>query len=187
MNPRNPRLTLSRVYCPVMVHLKACFGISLLVVAVSCSSSKDAGAAKFVQDFYDWYVPIALAQKDGPASNAVLKRNPPVLAPELLKELEQDSEAQAKSQEIVGLDFDPFLNSQDPCERYVVGDVKEASGKFLVNVHSVCSGKKSEEPAVVAETSQENGSWLFVNFRPGKGEGDDLHTILKQLERDRGK
>ena len=173
-----------------MAKLKACLGISLLVVAVSCSSSKDgkdAGAAKFVQDFYDWYVPVALAQKDEPASNAVLKRNPPVLAPELLTALEQDRRAQAKSQEIVGLDSDPFLNSQDPCERYVVGDVREASGKSLVNVHAVCSGKKSEEPVTVAETTQENGAWVFVNFRPGKGEGDDLLTILKQLEQERGK
>jgi hypothetical protein len=163
------------------------------VFAASCGASKDArssdnspaAAARFAQDFYDWYVPIASAQKSEPASNAVLNRNPPVLAPELLRELQEDAAAQAKSQEIVGIDFDPFLNSQDPCERYEVGTVRETGGNYQVDVHSICSGKRSEKPDVVAEMIFQNGSWLFANFRRTGGEGGDLRTILKQLARDR--
>jgi hypothetical protein len=55
--------------------------------------------------------------KDGTdtAWNLAIKTKSSVFSPQLALALKEDSAAQAKAEgEIVGLDFDPFLNSQDP-------------------------------------------------------------------------
>jgi FlaG/FlaF family flagellin (archaellin) len=78
----------------------------------------------FVQRFYDWYVPIALKDNAGNPSDRALRYKSHAFSPELLTQLKEDSTAQAKAKgEIVGLDFDPFLNSQHPGERYTAEKV----------------------------------------------------------------
>jgi hypothetical protein len=71
---------------------------------------------KFVQDFYNWYLTKSLTGKlSRPSSYLALLRKPEAFGPELYRRLKQDREAQDKTPgEIVGLDFDPFLNKPDP-------------------------------------------------------------------------
>ena len=62
----------------------------------------------------------------------------------------------------MGLEFDPFLASQDPCERYQVGKVTQKGKGYLVDVYSLCAGRR--ERPVEAEVMSKNGHWIFVNF-----------------------
>jgi hypothetical protein len=140
----------------------------------------------FVQGFYDWYVPKALGDNAGPAWDLVLRSRSSDLSPQLVQALREDLTAQAKAKgEIVGLDFDPFLNSQDPGERYEVGTITPKDGGYRVEIHGVWSGKKHEKTDVVAVVVQKNGRWLFVNF--DYPEGRDLLAVLKSLRESRQK
>src|ERR1051325_600832 len=75
----------------------------------------------FVQEFYSWYVPVAAKSRSGRASDLALSSLASAFESSLVRQLKEDSDAQAKvSGDIVGLDFDPFLAAQDPCQRYEV-------------------------------------------------------------------
>jgi hypothetical protein len=144
---------------------------------------------KFVQGFYDWYVPKAAAPDDknaGPSSDLALKQWRASFSAELYRLLREDSEAQAKADEIVGLDWDPFLNTQDPGDPpgdpYVVGSVKRKGESYWVEVYRRSSGKLSEKPLVIPELVFKNGRWIFVNFH---GESGDLLSALKYLRKTR--
>ncbi len=140
----------------------------------------------FVQEFYDWYLPMALKNTPVPAWDLALESKSSVFDPQLARVLREDSAAEAKTAgDIVGLDFDPFLCSQDPGERYEVGRISQKGEKYWVEIYGVWSGKKGEKPAVVPELRQKDGSWLFVNFH--YPEDRDLLTDLKLLREDRRK
>lgn len=138
----------------------------------------------FVKQFYDWYVPKAVKHGPVPAWVLALDHKGAVFSPLLARVLRDDSAAQAKSvDDIVGLDFDPFLNSQDPCPRYEVGRVSQKGQSYWVEIYSVCSGKRAAKPDVVAEVVRKNGDWQFVTFHyPG---GQDLLAVLKLLQESR--
>jgi hypothetical protein len=162
--------------------------LMLLVLQASSAQADDSSLAAsgrdFVQKFYDAYVPQALAEHTVPASQFAIDHLSTSFDAELLAALKDDAAAEAKSSdEIVGLDFDPFLNSQDPAERYEVGSATKQGSTYLVDVSAVMAGKRSQDPAVIAELVYEDGHWLFANFRyPGN---DDLLTVLKTLKADR--
>lgn len=173
-----------------------CSGL-LLVFATSNSLNAPANSHQhvnesclnFVQGFYDWYVPKTLKGNGGPAWDHALKEKPSAFESQLFQQLKEDSSAQAKAQsEIVGLDFDPFLNSQDPGERYLVGKVARTGGTYWVDVYEISSGKKSEKPIVVPEVALKGGRCTFVNFHYGKGnrpQHENLLSILKSLRESR--
>jgi hypothetical protein len=160
----------------------------LLVLNASSVQANDSSLAassrEFVQKFYDWYVPKALAENTVPAFQFAIDDMSAAFDGGLLAALKDDAAAQERSGgEIVGLDFDPFLNSQDPAERYEVGSARQEGTRYLVDVYPVMSGKRSQEPSVVAELAHKNDHWLFVNFRyPGS---DDLLTTLGLLKASR--
>jgi hypothetical protein len=145
----------------------------------------------FVQEFYAWYVPRTLSDNPVPAYEFTLKHRSSAFTPGLFRALKEDFDAQAKvSDEIVGLDFDPFLNTQDPCERYEMGKITRKENAYWVEVYGVCSGKRSEKPDVVPEVVRISGHWLFANFhyeRQAKQypDSEDLLGILKLLREDR--
>ena len=160
----------------------------LLVLHASSAHADDSSLAAssrdFVQKFYDAYVPQALAEHTGPAWQFAIDHMSASFDGGLLAALKDDAAAQARSSDdIVGLDFDPFLSSQDPTERYEVGTATQEGAKYLVPVYPVMAGKRSQEPAVIADVEQEDGQWRFVNFRyPGS---DDLLTVLRSLKESR--
>src|SRR5262249_33094480 len=122
----------------------------------------------FVQQFYNWYVSNAQGVHDIDPLNRAMKEKATVFESELLKQLKEDRDAAAKvKNEIVGLDFDPILNTQESVERYTTGDVKLKKDKYLVQVYDTLNGKKSKTAIVIPELAYNNGQWQFVNFHYG--------------------
>lgn len=149
-------------------------------------AAEKASCRKFVGEFYTWY----LAQgKNGDPLRVALRRKKTNFSGEVIRRLNEDAAAGAKSpNEIVGLDFDPVLNSQDFAEKYVPGKVTQKGRLFLVEVFSVYSGKRSDVPAVLPELRHEGGRWVFTNFvYKHDGKTDDLLRLLKQMKADRKK
>ena len=144
-----------------------------------------------MQQFYDWYVPQTLRKTSERPFNSTTKYKSSFFSPELLRALREDSDAQAKvSDDIVGIDFDPFLSSQDPCQHNVVGNITQQEDSYLAEVSAVCSGKKRRNPDVVPELIFKDGQWIFVNFHypsEKQQENSNLLAVLKTLREDRGK
>ena len=158
----------------------------LLPTVNTFASESDEAAAQVARKFYAWYVP---ATPDGKwrGWDAVFRERASSMTSELARALKEDFEAQSREQnEIVGLDFDPFLASQDPCERYEVGKATRQGENYRVEVHAVCDGKKRDKPDVIAELAPKGGSWVFTNFHYPR-ENTDLLRVLKELRQQRHK
>jgi len=176
-----------------MKFIKVAFYCLVLALPYSTHAQAKSGQATleslhgFVQNFYDWYVPNALSDSADSAWNLALKVKGSVFSHQLARALREDSAAQAEAEgEIVGLDFDPFLNSQDPGEHYKVGRITQKDDSYWVDIHSVSSsGRVYEKPSVVAEVVRKNGQWHFVNFHYSSG--NDLLGVLKELKESREK
>lgn len=156
----------------------------------------------FVQGFYDWYVPKWLTDdlnsdslfKKWETTRDPLKQKTYPISDELVRRLKEDRAAQAKAkEELVGLDFDPYISGNaGPVGRYVVGKITPKGSHYLAEVHPQPSveGKK---PVVAAEVVFENEHWIIVNFYyyiydNGKPTHRfDLLTTLKKLREERRK
>jgi hypothetical protein len=149
-------------------------------------SAEKTSCRKFVGEFYAWYIARG---KNGDLLRVALRRKKANFSLEVIRRLSEDAKAVARSpNEIVGLDFDPVLNSQDFAEKYVPGKVSQKGSRFLVDVFSVYAGKRSEVPAVTAELRYERGRWVFSNFiYKSDGKTDDLLSLLRRLKADRKK
>ena len=161
--------------------------IALSFLSASAAWADEAGqkqAVAFVKKFYDWYVPIALKPLKEDSSNVAIAKRGALFDPPLLKALKADAEAQAKTpDDLVGLDFDPFLAAQDPDDKYIVGGVTEKDGLYLVDVYGVRTGKRGAKPSVVAALKPTKDTFVFTNFLYGAD--GDLVAVLKQLADDR--
>jgi hypothetical protein len=159
----------------------------------AASPPEDCG--QFVQRFYDWYLARenALTKENSQksADEVALSEKASVFSSELVRALREDSAASKKSPgEIVGLDFDPFLNAQDVPERYLVGKVQRKSDHWLVEVFGLWNGKKNSSPDVIPELVLRNGRWIFVNFHYPESKipiNENLLGVLKELKKSRGK
>lgn len=166
--------------------------ISLLLLldthGASAQASRSAGSTscrQFVQSFYDQYVPIALKDLPVPAYTIAIQRWPNRFSPQLRDALKKDWQAQSKSDELVGLDFDPFLNSQDPSPRFVVDAAQRQGNRCQATVYGMNWSRRQEK--VLPELAIENGHWTFVNFRyEDSGTPNyDLLGLLRGLAKDR--
>ncbi|MBF0493170.1 MAG: DUF3828 domain-containing protein [Deltaproteobacteria bacterium] len=161
--------------------------LSLLLFPLHSFALDTHEALQFVKDFYQIY---HFPSKNPLPYQTVFNKKKNVLAPELRKALEEDMQAQSKvSGEIVGLDFDPFLNGQDPAENYQAGQVKLKGRTFWVEMFEVRNGKKSSKPSFWVETEMQNGSWRISNFHyvTDIPENENLFSILEVLKKDRQK
>jgi hypothetical protein len=157
--------------------------------AQKCSSRETMNSLRaFVQSFYDWYVPLVGSTTSRKATIIALRDRPTALDLDLALALKQDEKAQEKQDKIdgsiVGLDFDPFLSSQDPCEKYVVGNISKKGNRYFAEIYSVCSGEKGPKPDLVAELAFKDASWVFVNFHYPDLRCD-LLGILERLRKQR--
>jgi hypothetical protein len=125
------------------------------------------------------------------AKSEALRYKATVFSQQLFLALKEDWQAQERSPRlIVGLDFDPFLNTQAPSSKYALGDLHFNKQRCFVAVHRMTSGRTSAKPDVVPELELHNGRWVFVNFHYGKSpwpEDENLLSILHMLEQDRQK
>jgi len=150
----------------------------------SARQAQSSGAVRyFVQGFYTWYAPKAASVGELPMA-MVLHQKASWFSAELSRKLRADWLAQSTAKEEVdALDFDPFLNSQDPDPFYRVVSVTSKGQRYLVAVHRVVAGKVEKQRAVTAEVAGEAGHWYFVNFQyPG---GYNLLGVLAALQKSR--
>src|SRR5690242_2128946 len=113
--------------------------ISASAMAAETGTTQANSVKVFVQSFYDWYVPLALEPHDSFSYEIVLKQRPDYFSPILRSALKRDLEASQKNPDyIVGLDFDPILAAQDPCDHYVAEAVKQVGKNYEVSIF--CSG-----------------------------------------------
>ena len=142
-------------------------------------------ARESVARFYSWYVPAA--QKAG-ADMRALHDARWHFSPALVTALRADSAAtEANPSEIVGLDMDPFLNAQDPCDRYAPIAVRRDGKTFLVDVRGSGGCASHREPDVTVRVAFSGATPVFVNFIYPQPHNDDLLSVLKQLAADRAK
>lgn len=156
------------------------FAVLLLAFAFTAQAqvpqADHASARTFVEGFYRWYVPQALGNSTTAAWVLALARRPSAFGPGLARLLRAESAAQARCAELVGIDFDPFLDTQDPANVYVVGEISSQGHHYWAPIFAVQNGKRSDNPDVRAELSEDNGRWLFVNFH--YPDGTNLLNIL---------
>lgn len=126
--------------------------------------SEEQSCRAFVQRFYDWYWNQFAAKANDLSFDQhklhwyydAVKLKPAVLNPELIGLIEKDQATQKASGDIANLDFDPFLNSQDPQGRYEVGRVVVSKDECRATFAS---------HRMSAELRRSGSAWLFVNFR----------------------
>jgi hypothetical protein len=170
-------------------------GVGALQSQTPTTASQPQDCGPFVQQFYNWYVTKenALMKRNSleSALEVTLREKRSSFSPELVKGLKEDLAASKKSPgEIVGLDFDPFLNAQDIAERYLVGKITPKGDHYWVEVFGVWEGQKNPNPDVVPELAFENGQWIFTNFHYGKTSipvNENLVSVLQILKKDRQK
>ncbi|MES1195705.1 MAG: hypothetical protein ABUL58_02025 [Steroidobacter sp.] len=145
----------------------------------------DANAAgAFVQDFYDWYSPLAFREKNSLPWESALRQREELFSLKLVYALKRDSLATSNIDgTYTGLDFDPFLNTDNSCEHYLVGQVLEYTKNFRAEIQPVCNGKLHPKATVYAEIVFKKNHWQFTNFY--YPEGRDLFQVLAELRKER--
>ena len=180
--------------------LRLAVSSAILLTAVATSAQKavpksvvspEQSCRAYVQKFYNWYVPASFHPGNKVISEVALGRKDFVFSPELRKALKDDLEAsRGNKDEVVGLDFDPFLDSQDPSRRYVVGKVSVTGQQCRAEVHGVEKGRKSAKPDVTSQLELRDGRWTFTNFlypRQERAEDANLLSVLRILSDQRNK
>jgi hypothetical protein len=168
------------------VRLTTVVALSLSAAALpgqTTSSSPQADSARrLVQRFYDWYVPRAANPRGRDMFMEAATRGPLPFHPELVRWLRIDSTARARTKdEVDGLDGDPYMNSQDPCNAYSVQSATASGQAFLVGVlgHGGC--EKHTRPDVVVEIGHHNGRWTILEFRDPARQNEGTIPLLKKL------
>ena len=159
-----------------------CWFVFAVATYSVCAQTKGAwetaqSPRAFVEGFYRWYVPVAQKVDGTTHSDYAIQHKSRAFSPELRQLLKEDSEAQAKCSDIIGIDMDPFLISGDE-ESYEVGKIAKEGGNFRAEIYGVRSGKRLATPVLIAEFSGAGGHWFFVNFHYPNG--TDLLTALKK-------
>ncbi|MEI7787670.1 MAG: hypothetical protein WCI23_03410 [Chlorobiaceae bacterium] len=141
---------------------------------------------KFVQNFYDWYGILSHKNSKLAPDQRAIKEKAQMFSAKLIASLQEDYDASSKHpEEIVGLDWDPFLCSQEVDDRYEVGGIKKQGQNYLVELYGVSGGKRNPEPNVIAEVTKSANHWIFVNFH--SPHGGDLLNDLKELKQSRNR
>lgn len=142
-------------------------------------------ARDIVAKFYTWYVP---ASQKPDADTRALGDARWHFDPTLARELRADrAAARASKDEIVGLDMDPYLNSQDPCERYAPSGVRRDGKDFLVDVKGSGNCGTHTTVDVTVRVRFQGTTPVFVNFLYPGPTGDSLDKLLRTLAADRAK
>jgi len=154
-------------------------------------SREKRSCRQFVQSFYDWYFEKLNAEEAHETADSadaqLFSQRLELLTPELTRMLQQDYESsRMNSDDIVGLDFDPFINAQDWNGKYTVKSTEEDDGACRASVWGDDAGKQKE--IVVPELKKSGDHWVFVNFHyPGNRTPADENLVatLTALQKER--
>jgi hypothetical protein len=132
---------------------------------VSVATNDSTTVHAFVQRFYDVYTDARSRQQD--AMQQVLIRDSTFLDRSLLLALRADMAANRdRNQPRETINFDPFLESQDPCPKYVVSEVHAAGRSYRVTVRPVCptaDGQRWQTSRPVVEVVSLGSRWMIAN------------------------
>lgn len=134
-------------------------------VSTGSGSSDSSSVVRFVQSFYDWYVPVADTSRR-PAMWSVLSSGSGDLDAGLRDALRADSafgEYGNGTGTREALNFDPFLDSQDPCAQYQVAEARKQGGEYHVAVTAVCADSTWQAARPVVVVSNTEGRWKITN------------------------
>ena len=158
----------------------ALFTVAGTVRAQSDPRPSAAAATRAAASFYAWYVSIARSDP-GPAMRAVRERRAQ-FSTAIVDALRADSLATAQGgEEIDGLDADPFLNAQDPCEEYRPVRTIRRGRAYLVDVRGTGRCATHDAPDVTVAIVWRAARPVFVNFLYSRSAGDDLMWRLHEL------
>jgi hypothetical protein len=174
---------------------RALIGAAILVLA-GCGTERDsetgspgteadsAAVHSFVQGFYDRLSVPKSSPKSGPGYWVALASGD--LENDLAVGLRADSARRARRLEPARmLDLDPFLDSEDPCARYEVAEIKRsANGRYQVAVRSVCPDSISQRLQAtrpIVEVRRDGNRCLVANVLYERGQ--NLKGILCGLAR----
>ena len=135
--------------------------IPSLLLGQTTTTQKAFSPRQFVEGFYRWYLPIILNPQTSIASDVALKYKASAFSPELLRLLKADSAAQAGCEDLIGLDFDPFLYTQDSEGHYEVGKITQTGQSYRAEIYGVRSGVRFDKPSVIAEFTVKSGHWFL--------------------------
>jgi hypothetical protein len=138
-------------------------------------------AREFVESFYQWYVPRAHSETADRPCEIALKYKRSAFSSQLAELMREDSTAQARCKDSVGINWDPFLNYQEVADRYLVGRITQKGQTYMADIYAVWAGEQRQKPDVTAEFVEKDGHWFFVNFH--YPDGGDLLTTLKSPRR----
>jgi hypothetical protein len=156
----------------------------LSVVVAGCNSATKGptieDARRSVADFYTWYVPLARSTPE--ADMRAIRERQASFSTGLVEALRADSIARAGSpSEVVGLDGDPFLNSQDPCDRYAPIGASERDGRFFVEILGSGGCASHTAADVTVEAMPTDHGLVFTNFVYSSKPRADLLSTLSDL------
>lgn len=130
-----------------------------------------------LQSFYDAYT---TAFERGQSHQFVLDTTT-MIGADLRRALLADWDASAAdSTQIVGLDFDPFLNSQDPCGVYRVGADSQAGQQHFLQVSAFCPADTALAAVAVLSPRGPDG-WAVTDIRY-PSDTSTLRGLLSRLD-----
>lgn len=159
-----------------------CLGAGSLRGQTSPPVNQADSVRRAVQRFYDWYVPRAANARGRDRVMEAAVRGPLSFDTELVRWLRTDSTARARAKgEIDGLDGDPYLNAQDPCDAYSARAPTATDSSFLVSIlgHGGCA--RHSRPDVVVEVARRGGRWIVLEFRDPNRRNEGLIPLLRRL------
>lgn len=161
---------------PVLVLLGACTGGSHELERQAApdpvrTASDSADAIVFVNHFYERYLALVSQSTREPAYYTLIAEDSSTITDTLRSVLRNERRLQeAAGGAIVRLDSDPFVGSQDPCERYAGASAVRDGVMYRVQVYAVCGGDRQPSPSVVVEVRRSAASWAVRDIvYPGAG------------------
>lgn len=146
------------------------------------SKATQDSVGRVVQQFYRWYRPQFAKPGTRDVMMYAATSGPIPFDTVLVHWLRVDSTARSRAKgEIDGLDGDPYLNSQDPCDTYTVKAVRPRGADLLVDVigRGGCTAHQKPDVSVVLGIRAKR--WTVLEFLDPTRKNEGLIPLLKQL------